>query len=89
MTHKERCFNRTKMGIMKTSKAKTINRPKKTSKVSKTVKSKKVTASKSVLNEEEIRKKADEIYHQRIARGELGTALDDWHKAEEILLKRT
>jgi hypothetical protein len=70
---------------MKTSKAKTISKPKKTSKVGKEVKSKKVTTSKSVPNEEEIRKKAEEIYHQRIARGEHGTAIDDWHKAEELL----
>ena len=70
---------------MKTLKAKTISKPKKTSKVSKTVRSKKVTISKSVPNEEEIRKKAEEIYHKRIARGEDGTAIDDWHKAEELL----
>lgn len=70
---------------MKTLKAKTISKPKKTSKVSKTVRRKKVTISKSVPDEEEIRKKAEEIYHQRIARGEDGTAIDDWHKAEELL----
>jgi hypothetical protein len=70
---------------MKTLKAKTISKPKKTTKVSKTVRSKKVTISKSVPNEEEIRKKAEEIYHQRIARGKDGTAIDDWHKAEELL----
>lgn len=70
---------------MKTSKAKTPSKPKKPSKVSKAVKSKKVTASKSLPSEEEIRKKAEEIYHQRIARGEQGTAIDDWHKAEELL----
>lgn len=70
---------------MKTLKAKTNSKPKKTSKVSKTVRSTKVTISKSVPNEEEIRKKAEEIYHQRIARGEDGTAVDDWHKAEELL----
>lgn len=70
---------------MKTLKAKTISKPKKTSKVSKTVRSTKVTNSKSVPNEEEIRIKAEEIYHQRIARGEDGTAADDWHRAEELL----
>ena len=70
---------------MKTSKAKTISKPKKTRKVSKEVKSKKVTTSESVPNEEDIRKKAEEIYHQRIARGEHGTAINDWHKAEELL----
>ena len=30
-------------------------------------------------------KKAEEIYHERIARGEYGTAQDDWHKAEQLL----
>jgi hypothetical protein len=74
-----------RLGIMKTSKAKTISKPKKTSKVSTAVKSKKVTTSKSVLNEEEIRKKANEIYQQRINSGENGTPIDDWHKAEELL----
>ena len=70
---------------MKTLKAKTISKPKKTTKVSKTVRSKKVTISKAVPNEEEIRKKAEEIYHQRIVSGKDGTAIDDWHKAEELL----
>jgi hypothetical protein len=70
---------------MKTSKGKTISKPKKTSKVGKAVKSKKVTTSKTVLNEEEIRKKANEIYQQRISSGVNGTAEDDWHKAEELL----
>jgi hypothetical protein len=70
---------------MKTSKAKTISRPKKTSEAGKESKRKKVTASKSIPSEEEIRKKADEIYYERIAHGEHGTAIDDWHKAEELL----
>jgi hypothetical protein len=48
-------------------------------------KHKKVTAGKSIPSEEEIREKAKEIYYQRTARGEYGTALDDWHKAEELL----
>ena len=73
---------------MKTSKAKTVSKPKKTSAVNKTVKSKKATGGKSVLKEEEIRKKANEIYMERISRGEHGTSLDDWNKAEEILKKR-
>jgi hypothetical protein len=70
---------------MKNLKAKTISKPKKTSKGSKTGRNKKVSISKSAPNEEEIRKKAEEIYLQRIARGENGTAIDDWHKAEELL----
>jgi hypothetical protein len=70
---------------MKTSKAKTTSKPKKTSEAGKESKRKKVTASKFIPSEEEIRKKADEIYYERIARGEHGTAIDDWHKAEELL----
>jgi hypothetical protein len=70
---------------MKTSKPKTISKKKKPSSAGKAVRSKKVITSKSVPNQEEIRKKAEEIYLQRIARGEHGTAIDDWHKAEELL----
>jgi DNA/RNA endonuclease G (NUC1) len=73
------------MAIKKTSKVKGISKPIKTSKTGGTVKSKKLTTSKYIPNEEEIRKKANEIYLQRINRGEHGTALDDWHKAEELL----
>ena len=77
MIHIKQCFNRIKLGIMKTSKAKAISKPKKISEVGETVNSKKVTTSKSVPGEEEIRKRADQIYHKRIARGEHGTALDE------------
>lgn len=70
---------------MKTSKAKVTGRPKKTSGTSKVVKKKKVSTSKSEPGEAEIREKAKEIYHQRIAHGEHGTPLDDWFKAEDLL----
>jgi hypothetical protein len=70
---------------MKTSKVKTISKPKKTSEAAKESKRKKIIASKFIPSEEEIRKKADEIYYERIARGEHGTAIDDWHKAEKLL----
>ena len=70
---------------MKTSKAKAISKPKKTSEAVETAKSRKVTTSKSGPGEAEIREKAKEIYHDRIVRGENGTALDDWLKAEEFL----
>lgn len=46
---------------------------------------KKVTTRMLQPTEDEIRMKAEEIYHERIARGEFGTAEDDWHKAEVIL----
>jgi hypothetical protein len=48
-------------------------------------KPKKVTAHKSGPTHEEIRKKAEEIYHDRIARGADGTPEDDWHLAEKLL----
>jgi hypothetical protein len=70
---------------MKNSKVKAISKPKKTSEAGEAVKSKKVTTSKSGPSEKEIREKAKEIYHLRIYRGEHGTALDDWLKAEELL----
>jgi uncharacterized membrane protein len=70
---------------MKTSKTKAVNRPKKTSEAREAVKSEKVSTSKSGPSEEEIRKKAKEIYHERIARGEHGTSEDDWLKAKELL----
>lgn len=70
---------------MKTSKVKEISKSIKTSKAGGTAKSKKSTTSKYMPNEEEIRKKANEIYLRRINRGEHGTALDDWYKAEAAL----
>lgn len=63
----------------------TASRPKKAATEGKVVRSKKVNAPKPSPTEEEIRKKAEEIYHERISRGEYGTAEDDWHKAEKIL----
>ena len=47
--------------------------------------SKKATSSVTGPTEEQIRRKAEEIYHERIARGEHGTPEDDWHKAEALL----
>lgn len=70
---------------MKTSKAKTISKPKKTSKSGAAVKNKKVTTSKSQPSEEEIREKAMEIYNQRIEHEEYGTPEDDWLEAEKLL----
>jgi hypothetical protein len=68
---------------MKTSK--TISRPGKTSGNKEQEKSKIVINSKSVPGEDEIREKAAEIYHQRIDRGENGTAENDWLEAEAYL----
>jgi hypothetical protein len=85
LLNKSNGFNKIKFGMMETSKGKTISKPKKTSWAGKTAKSKKVTIGKSGSGEEEIRKKAREIYHERIARGEHGTAEEDWLKAEQFL----
>lgn len=70
---------------MKTSKEKTAVKPKKPTTAKKPVKSKKASAGKSMPTEEEIREKAREIYYERIARGEHGSAESDWREAEEIL----
>jgi intergrase/recombinase len=69
--------------MMKTSKKEAGSKPKKSSATGKTVKSKKTTASKYVPTDEEIR--ANEIYFERISRGEHGTPEGDWLEAEEIL----
>jgi len=70
---------------MKTSKAKTTSTPKKTSGVGQVIKSKIVTPGKSLPSQEEIRKKAYEIYNQRINQGKFGTESDDWSEAEKLL----
>jgi hypothetical protein len=70
---------------MKTTKAKTVSKPKKTSDAGKTVKKKKVITGKIVPSEDQIREKAREIYYERISRGEHGTPEDDWREAEELL----
>lgn len=71
--------------MMKTSKTKTISKPKKTPVAAKKVIKKNAIRSKYVPSEDEIREKAMEIYYERISRGEHGTAEDDWHEAEELL----
>jgi RAB protein geranylgeranyltransferase component A len=70
---------------MKTTKEKTVSKPKKTSVAGKTVKKKKVITGKIVPSEDQIREKAREIYYERISRGEHGTPEGDWHEAEELL----
>jgi intergrase/recombinase len=71
--------------MMKTTKAKTISKPKKTPDAGKALAKKKVTSSRYIPSEEEIREKAREIYYERIARGEHGTPEGDWREAEELL----
>lgn len=40
---------------------------------------------KAKPTEEEIRQKAQEIYNERLVRGEYGNELEDWQKAERLL----
>jgi hypothetical protein len=67
------------------TKSKTSGRGKKTDTTAKTLKSGKNTSRKSLPGEDEIRLKAQEIYNDRLFRGEHGTAVDDWIKAEKLL----
>jgi len=67
------------------TKKTTVKKTKEAATSAKKTGSRKVTARKYQPTEDEIRRKAEEIYHERIARGEYGTAEDDWHKAETIL----
>jgi hypothetical protein len=71
--------------MMKTAKAKTISKPKKTATSAKTAGRKKSGPAKYEPTEEEIREKAREIYYERIARGEHGTAEGDWREAQDLL----
>ncbi len=45
----------------------------------------KTTKAKPAITEEDIRKKAEEIYNARIASGAAGTPESDWHNAEKAL----
>jgi hypothetical protein len=70
---------------MKTSKASTISKSKKTREVGKVVNDLKVPTINAEPSEDEIRAKASEIYYERMSRGEHGTAEGDWLEAEAIL----
>jgi hypothetical protein len=72
------------MATKKTTKG-TVGRPKKSTAEGSLARTRKTNTPKPAPTEDEIRKKAEEIYHERMARGEYGTAEDDWHKAEKIL----
>jgi hypothetical protein len=61
--------------------AKTNEKSKKTSSDKKPVKNSKSKKIMANPGEEKIREKAEEIYNQRIDRGEEGTAENDWHEA--------
>jgi|PlaIllAssembly_1097288.scaffolds.fasta_scaffold2134327_1 hypothetical protein len=67
-------------GNTKKTKAKT-----EASKSPKTSKSATAGSARKNITEEMIRQKAQEIYNQRVARGEHGTPEGDWIKAENTL----
>jgi len=73
------------MATKKIVKAAAPAKPKKAAPAAKKAVTKKATSTKSVPDTELIRKKAQEIYHARIARGEHGTADGDWHLAEKLI----
>jgi hypothetical protein len=66
----------------KTKSNSTEKKPVAASKASKT---KKIAATGTTPGESEIRLKAQEIYIDRISRGEPGTPEDDWLRAERLL----
>ena len=72
---------------MKTSKGAITSKPKKTTSAGGAIKSRKASSVKYAPSEEDIRKKAYEIYNQRIETGKYGTESDDWREAEELLRK--
>ena len=65
--------------------AKENRKPKNTSKGTKPVENKKIAENKTTPTHEEIRQKANELYFQRIARDEHGSAEQDWINAEKAL----
>ena len=70
-----------------TTKSKVISKPGKTSGTDNSLKNKNNPTRSTQPTEEQIREKAKEVYHERLKRGEYGTALDDWHTAEKLLKK--
>jgi hypothetical protein len=69
----------------KETKTKSADKVKKSSAAAKSGKPGRTSTLKSVLGENEIREKAQEIYNDRLSRGEHGTAESDWLKAERLL----
>jgi hypothetical protein len=68
---------------MKTSK--TPTKSKKVTGKTKSVQRSEFNSTNNIPDEHEIRERAMEIYHQRIERGEHGTAESDWLEAEATL----
>jgi hypothetical protein len=68
-----------------TTKSKTISKPGKTTGTGNALKNRTNPTQSSRPTEDQIRDKARELYHERLKRGEYGTAMDDWHQAEKLL----
>jgi hypothetical protein len=73
------------MATKKTVKTVTPAKAKKAVPAAKAAVVKKASPAKKAVDVEAIRKKAEEIYHARVARGEHGTADTDWHQAEKLV----
>jgi len=71
---------------MKTTRSTAVPKSNKIPRISEQTKSAKPAGRRTRPSEEEIRRKAEEIYYQRISRGEQGNAMDDWRKAEKLLM---
>jgi hypothetical protein len=67
------------------SKAKTTSKNKKAVTDTKTVRVRKSKSTSSLPGENDIRLKAQELYNDRIFRGEHGSAEEDWLNAERLL----
>jgi hypothetical protein len=84
LKHQNEWFQINKSQKMKNSKS--GRKSKKESKVKDSVKNKKVSIRNFAPREEDIREKANELYMQRLDRGEHGTAENDWIEAEKFLM---
>jgi hypothetical protein len=70
---------------MKTSKS--VGKTKTTTRNKDSIGRNESSTRKSRPSEEDIRVKAEDLYHQRIDRGENGTAENDWLSAENYLIE--
>jgi len=74
------------MATKKTTTAKTTTKAVKPAAKKPAVKAAKPAVGKiKTLSEADIRKKAEEIYHERMKKGLHGTPEEDWHNAEALL----
>jgi hypothetical protein len=77
--------SKAKSPVRKETKTKTTGKMKKSSAAAEPARTSKAVTLKSAPGEAEIRAKAQEIYTDRLTRGEHGTAENDWLKAEKLL----